>query len=99
MYARVSTYRSTGERADEAVSAFQNALGSIRDMQGVRDAYLLVDRESGKAMTITLWESEEAVRASSEAADRVRGEAAESFGGSIESVEIYEVPMHESFGR
>jgi heme-degrading monooxygenase HmoA len=98
MHARVSTYRAPVERADEAVSAFENAVASLRDMEGIRDAYLLIDRSSGKAVTITLWESEEAVRASSEAADRVRGEATQAYGGSIESVETYEVAMHESFG-
>jgi heme-degrading monooxygenase HmoA len=98
MYARISTYLTPAERAEEAVSAFQNSLGAIREMEGVRDAYLLVDRQSGKAVTITFWESEEAVRASSEAADRVRGDAAQRFGGSVESVEIFEVPVHESFG-
>lgn len=97
MYARVSTYRATADRADEAISAFTGSLSQIREMQGVRGAYLLVDRQGGKAMTITLWDSEEAVRASSDAADRVRGDAAARFGGSVENVEVYEVPMHESF--
>ena len=98
MYARVSTYRATADRAEEAISAFGSSVDQIREMQGVQGVYLLVDRESGKAMTITLWENEEAVRASSEAADRVRAGAAGQFGGSIEDVEVYEVPLHETFG-
>jgi heme-degrading monooxygenase HmoA len=99
MYARVSTYRATAERSNDAASAFQDSIDRISEMEGIRDAYLLVDRDSGKAMTMTLWESEDTMHASSDAADRVRSDAAQAFGGSIESVETYEVAMHETFGR
>jgi hypothetical protein len=38
----------------------------------------LVDRGSGKALTMTLWESEEAMRASEEEANQFRTEIAEA---------------------
>jgi heme-degrading monooxygenase HmoA len=98
MYARVTKYRAATERSDEAASAFQRGIDQLRQMEGIRDAYVLVDRQSATAITMTLWESEEAMRASSEAADRVRSDAAEAFGATIESVEMYEVAMHETFG-
>ena len=97
MFARVSTYDIPN--AEGAAEAFEAALPAIREMQGVTDAYLLVDRNRGKVLTITLWESEEAVRASEEAANRARSEASAAAGGSIQNVETYEVAFHETFGR
>ncbi len=97
MWARVSSYSfegASGQEIDEGVRAFEGALDQLRQMEGIRDAYLLVDRSSGKALTITLWESEEAVRASEEAANRVRSDAA---GDAVESVERYEVALHQTF--
>jgi uncharacterized protein YbjQ (UPF0145 family) len=44
---------------------------------------------------ITFWESEEAMRASEEAADRMREETAEAGGDTIAGVERYEVGLFE----
>lgn len=46
-------------------------------------------------MTITLWEDESSLEASAEAANRLRSDATTSYGGSIESVESFEVPLHK----
>jgi hypothetical protein len=40
---------------------------------------------------VALWESEEALRATDEAAARISGGAAEAAGGTVASVENYEV--------
>jgi hypothetical protein len=53
-------------------------------MAGIRDAFLLVDRASGRALTITLWDSEEAMAASAVGATQVRQEATGAAGGRIE---------------
>ena len=42
----------------------------IEQLDGYEGAYLLADRNSGTSVAITLWESEEAMRASEEAANR-----------------------------
>lgn len=96
MWARVSSYEFGGdESVEEGIRAFERALTEEDfQMEGMRDAYLLVDREDGKALTITLWESEDAMRASEEAADRVRRDAA---GDAVRDVDRYEVALHESF--
>jgi heme-degrading monooxygenase HmoA len=96
MHARVSTYRFDPSGADELVSAFESGIGAIEDEEGMQGAYLLVDRTSGKAMTMTLWESEGALTASAAAADRIRSGATESARGTIESVESYEVALHRT---
>jgi heme-degrading monooxygenase HmoA len=51
-----------------------------RLMEGFEGMIALVDRHSGKTLGITFWESEEAMRASEEAANQLRQESAEVGG-------------------
>jgi heme-degrading monooxygenase HmoA len=96
MWARVSSYEFGGDaNVEEGVRAFERAISDDSfQMEGMHDAYLLVDRASGKALTITLWESEEALRASEASADQVRRQAA---GDAVRNVDRYEVALHESY--
>ena len=94
MVARLSTYEGPAERLDDLVRSFQRAVGPVEQMSGYRDAYLLVDRTSGKAVTMTVWESAEAAEASAEQAARLRTMVAEAAGETIASVETYEVALH-----
>jgi heme-degrading monooxygenase HmoA len=93
MHARVSTYQLDPNRIDEAVTQFRDAMGELEAMQ---EGVLLVDRSTGKGITITYWESEQAAAESRETATRVRSAAAESAGGSVTSVEEFEVAMKET---
>ncbi len=90
MHARVSTYK--GE-ADELVKGFDSVTGPLEQMDGFSRAYFLVDRAAGTGMSITLWESEDALNASVERANQMREEATDKAGGSIESVDHYEVAL------
>ena len=54
----------------------------------------LADRQSGEQIVITLWESEEAMRASEDAANRIREEGLTE-GEEVASVGRYEVTMDE----
>jgi heme-degrading monooxygenase HmoA len=73
----------------------QTILPAARQIEGFRGLLNLADRESGKGLTITLWETEEAMRASEAAADRMRDEAAAALGTAIVGVERYEVTLSE----
>jgi heme-degrading monooxygenase HmoA len=97
LFARVSTYQFAPNQVDQGAEAFNRATESLRQMSGVKGAYFLIDRASGKALTITLWESEEALTASEEAANRLRSDAAGSAGGTVQNVERYEVAFHQEF--
>jgi hypothetical protein len=55
----------------------------------------LTDRQSGKTLGISFWESEEAMRASEEGANRLREESAEAGRGTVVGVERYEVGLFE----
>lgn len=90
MFARVSTYRGDGDRLLEG---FAEVTGPLEAMDGFSRAYFMVNRESGKGMSITVWESEEALNASAAKADELRSQGAEAGGAQIESVESYEIGM------
>lgn len=99
MFARVSTYRGDPGQIGEGVNyARENILPKVRQVDGFEGVYYLVDRESGKALTITLWESEEAMRASEEEANRLRSESADASSATVENVERYEVAISPGQG-
>jgi len=64
-------------------------------MEGFKGMIALGERHSGRTLGITFWESEEAMRASEEAAKRLREESAEAGSETIASVERYEVGLFE----
>lgn len=64
-------------------------------MEGFEGMIVLSDRHNGKTLGITFWESEEAMRASEEAANQLRQESAEVGGEEIAGVERYEVGLFE----
>jgi heme-degrading monooxygenase HmoA len=95
MFARVSTYEGPPDRMQEGIShARERILPAMRNIAGFSGVLFLADRETGKALSITLWESEQAMR-DSEEASRVRSESAEAGGETIAGVERYEVPIFE----
>jgi heme-degrading monooxygenase HmoA len=96
MWARVSTYQFPADNVDETLDRFSQALGSLEE-PGLKRAELLVDRTSGKGMTITVWESEDALESSVEAANRLRSGAAGAAGASIVDVQHYELVRDEAF--
>jgi heme-degrading monooxygenase HmoA len=94
MHARVSFYAvASGGDAATAVKGFEDAMDPVLQMEGNQGATLLVDRDSGKAITITYWDTEEHLRSSAEQANKLRQEAADTGGLSIRGVESYEVAM------
>jgi heme-degrading monooxygenase HmoA len=97
VFARVSTYQGDPAQIDQGLDyARENILPRVKQVDGFEGVYYLVDRQSGKALTITLWKSEEALRASEEEANRLRSESAESASATIENVERYEVGISET---
>ncbi len=94
MWARVSRFTGPTDRIDEDIRDSREAAKQLLDTtSGSKGLYYLVDRENGRSMAVTLWESEEALRASEEAAARVREDSTERVGGAIVSVERYEVAL------
>jgi quinol monooxygenase YgiN len=68
MYARIGTWQGTADELERWVArAREHVKPSLREDRGLAAAYWLVDREGGKALIVTLWEDEAAMRASEQA--------------------------------
>lgn len=91
MHARVSTYQANDPEA--LLDGFRSVTGELEQVDGFSHAMFLVDRESGKAMSITVWDTEDALNASVEKAKDLRQRGTQPSGTSIESVQHYEVPI------
>lgn len=57
-------------------------MSALEEMDGYIGLSLLVDRESGRCIATSAWETEEALRSSTQKAASLRDRAAEIFGGS-----------------
>jgi heme-degrading monooxygenase HmoA len=66
-------------------------LPGARGQHGFSGFYLLADREAGKVVTISLWDSCEDVRAVETRAAQLRGDAAHSIAAATPAVDVYEV--------
>jgi hypothetical protein len=95
MHARVTSIAGSPADADAGINDFRaNVVPFARDHG--KGAILLVNRESGEAIAITLWEDEQALRASEEAADELRAGAAGQMGATqTPTVGRYEVAVFE----
>lgn len=93
MFARATTLRGSAENVDVGLQQYWEALSRFREIAGNQGAFLLIDREGGKGVGVTLWESEQAMADSRERADQLRQQAAEQASGQIESVDEYEVAV------
>jgi hypothetical protein len=95
MYARIATFESDPSKVDDAIELVRKEVdGDTPDgLEGAK-MMMLVDRDSGKGLGITLFDSEDAMRRGHEALNSM------SPGGSERrtSVEFYEVPVETVTG-
>ena len=95
MHARMSRYQGSPEEIDESVRiGREKSVPAARQLDGFNGVLALANRQSGEQIVITLWESEEAMRASEDAANRIRDEGLTE-GEEVASVGRYEVTMDE----
>jgi heme-degrading monooxygenase HmoA len=96
VYARVSTLEGSHEQIDEGLRFLrEEILPTGKEDPGFKGLIALADRRSGKTLSLTLWESEETMRATEQAANQLRSGWAEMSGQEIVSVEGYEVGLFE----
>jgi heme-degrading monooxygenase HmoA len=88
VYARISTFEGSPEHIDEGLRQVrEDVLPQLQQQEGFEGLVALTDRQSGKTLGITFWGSEQALRASEEAADRLRDESAQTMRDTIAGVE------------
>ena len=91
MYARVATFESDPGKVDDAIELVRSEVESGETPEGLEGAkmMMLVNRETGKGLGVTIFDSEDAMRRGDEALNAMNP-------GSTEqrtSVEFYEVPV------
>jgi hypothetical protein len=91
MWARVAKFEGDPGNIDERIGRLRGAVESGNRPSELAEAkvLLLVNRDSGGMLGVTLFDSEEAMRRGDEAMNAGPGNA-----GSRTSVEFYEVPIH-----
>jgi hypothetical protein len=91
MFARIATFESDPARIDEAIEVVRSEVAGDTPpgLEGAR-MLMLVNRETGKGLGVTLFESEEAMRRGDEALNAMSPGSSER----RTSVEFFEVPVH-----
>jgi hypothetical protein len=91
MYARVATFESDPANVDDAIAMVRAEVESGDTPAGLEGAkmLMLVNRENGTGLGITLFESAEAMRRGDEALNAMNPGSSER----RTSVEFYEVPV------
>ena len=68
MFARIGTWQGSPDELERwIVRAREQVKPSVQRDPGLKAAYWLADREGGKGLIVTIWESEDAMRASEQA--------------------------------
>jgi hypothetical protein len=91
MYARVATFQGDPAQADEAISRVRGQVESGNPPPGLEGAkmMMLINRETGAGLGVTLFESEEAMRRGDEALNAMTPAQSEARRG----VDFFEVPV------
>jgi heme-degrading monooxygenase HmoA len=92
MFARVSAYHAD-EDSGKLMQAFQDTIGPLQQVAGFSHAYFLVDADTGRAVSMTIWESEAAMAGSESGGAERRRRRAEIGGASVDAVDHFEVGL------
>jgi hypothetical protein len=96
MYLRTTRLQSPPDAIEKGISYFkEKVLPAAKATPGNAGAVLLVDRKTGSAVGITLWETAQALSASEQMGVTSRTQSAAAMGGSIVNVERFEQVIQE----
>jgi heme-degrading monooxygenase HmoA len=94
MHARMGRITLSPDKADDVTSHVRdNVVPRYEDMDGFKGFTMLLDRPGGRAVGLSFWESEEAMRASDAIGDEARQGAAEAGEGSDQGRDYFEVAI------
>ena len=93
MFVRMTTTQMPVEQLDTMVGFFQQRVGPAMQRQpGFLNAYVLVDRATGKGGILSMWESEEALRQAEAMLNQQRAEGGQAVQATTTPTsEVYEV--------
>ena len=93
MFARVSTYKETHESIAAGLARSSEVTKKVQGLPGFKGLYYLVDPDAGQSISVTLWETEQAMLETVEQANQIRTDETEARGGQIVDVAHYEVAL------
>ena len=97
MYARSTTTRGNPQMIDDAIAYVRDeVLPTVQAMDGCIGLSMLADRDSGRCIATSAWETEEAMRAGAERVRAARERAAERFGATPEVQEWEIAVLHRA---
>jgi heme-degrading monooxygenase HmoA len=92
LFARATRIKSSSEQLEARMLLTREELiAAASKLDGFEGGVWLVDREASRFLSVTFWQSEEQLRESEEPIGRLRELAMIKVGGTVESVERYEV--------
>jgi hypothetical protein len=95
VYARSTTIRGRAESVDAGIAFCRYDVMPMREeMPGCIGLSLIADRESGRCVLTTSWDSLESMRATANQVQPMRQRVAEMFGGTFEVAEWEIAVMH-----
>lgn len=84
---------STPEMAGTPEMASEAIAGWLNEYEGYRGLLVFNDVQSGRSRVITLWETHEDEQRARTSRGAMRDQLAGSIGVTVESFEVYEVPV------
>lgn len=98
MYARSTTIVADPSRAEQGIAFVRDQVWPmVRQIEGCVGLSLLIDRETGRSIVTTAWESEEALRRSAPMVRDTRQQAVEMLGAGEPVIEEWEIAsMHRA---
>jgi heme-degrading monooxygenase HmoA len=91
-FARVTFGEGDPARTDEGIANLnETVIPRVRELPGFQGGYWLADRATGKVLAVVVFDSEEHLRQTDEAAAQLRQRAGSPSGVNFTSVETYEV--------
>jgi heme-degrading monooxygenase HmoA len=92
MFARVTQFDVSPERLEQGYREIEeHVMPALRMQVGYSGLLLLANPDSGKMLAVSLWENEQMMHATDEAAHWFRVFGAEAVEGTVKDVETYEV--------
>jgi hypothetical protein len=83
VYARSTTIQAQPSSIDAGIAHIRDAvMPTLQQIDGCVGVSLLVDRDSGRCIATSAWETQETMHASADRIRPVRDQAAQAFGGS-----------------
>jgi heme-degrading monooxygenase HmoA len=93
MFARINSAQTETGKLAGLVEWAEGQLPAAREAPGFKGFYLLADRQSGKLVTISLWDSDDDLRQFEAQGAQLRKTASSELGFAPTPIDVYEVVL------